>query len=155
MSVNNISDIYNQLSKHLTDKTSGVSGSSSSKATNSDSGNKTQTDTVELNSQLSSLAGYLNYNSSGNYTLPTLADFINTGDGEKSSLTDFLDDGDDTQTDLADFLNNGDTPDDSTSGIFDSLIQERTEYTDLLIKQAEDKLNSKSSASVNNTVSSK
>lgn len=155
MSINNISDIYSQLSKYLTGKTSGASESSSSKVTNSDSGNKTQTDTVELNSELSSLAGYLNYNSSGNYTLPNLADFIDKEDGEESSLTDFLGDGADTQKDLADFLNSDSTSDDSQSGIFDSLIQERTEYTDNLIKQAEDKLNSKNSSSNINTTSSK
>ncbi len=155
MSVNNISDIYSQLSKYLTGKTSGTSDSSSSKVTNLDSGNKTQTDTVELNSDLSNLAGYLNYNSSGNYTLPTLADFIDKEDGEESSLTDFLGDGEDTQTDLADFLNSDSSSDDSQSGIFDSLIQERTEYTDILIKQAEDKLNSKNSSSNINTTSSK
>jgi len=135
MSISRISDVYSMIYTSLASKTSSTNKSSE---TTSSSGTSNQSDILELGTSNANLSAYLNYNSSGSLnSLTTLLDYLSE-DNEDSDIWGSSQNSSGSLTDLL----SSDKSDDSSSGIFDSLIAAKSKEIDNLISKALEKYSS-------------
>lgn len=129
MSISSISSLYSSLYSSLISKTNSQDETST---TAGSSGTSSTTDTLELGSSVDDLSAYLNYNSTGDYSnMTTLLDYLSA-------------DEDDSESSLIELLY-PDNSEDSSSGIFDSLISAKSKEVENLISIAMEKLESSDS----------
>ena len=127
MSISSISDLYSQIYTSLISK---ISTSNETVQTDSSSETSNLTDILDLGSSESDLSAYLNYNSSGNYnSMPSLLDYLSEDNESEDSLFSSL---------------SSNEEEDSASGIFDYLIDAKSEEIDNMISYALEKAESDS-----------
>jgi hypothetical protein len=125
MSISSISDFYSQIYTSLISK---ISTSNETVQTDSSSGTSNLTDILDLGASESDLSAYLNYNSSGNYSsIPSLLDYLSEDNESEDSLLSLL---------------SSNEEEDSASGIFDYLIDAKSEEIDNIISYALEKAES-------------
>lgn len=135
MSVNSISSIYNSLYSSLSSKSADLDEKKSN-----GSGASSLSDILELYSSDEELSSYLNYDSSGNYSrlTTTLLDYLTSADdgtsksGNSNSLADILD---------------SNCSENTTSNIFDYLINANAAKVENLMEIAQEKLDAEGSTS--------
>lgn len=147
MAISSINEYYNSIINSALSK---IKNSTASSNTDSTASNNS-TDKLDLNSSTDDLAGFLNYNASGNYnSLPNLADFLNNSNNGGASDLFGLEgitgmDNAGQLTSLADALGKVDSTDSSgdnaVEDFFSSMAEQSMQYNNLLISQALDKLN--------------
>jgi hypothetical protein len=125
MSISSISDFYSQIYTSLISK---ISTSNETVQTDSSSETSNLTDILDLGASESDLSAYLNYNSSGNYSsIPSLLDYLSEDNESEDSLLSLL---------------SSNEEEDSASGIFDYLIDAKSEEIDNIISYALEKAES-------------
>ncbi len=143
MSINNInSDTYNKLISSITSNVARVV--ETSKVTTSIS-NKSSIDSLDLTSAIAQQSGYLNYNSDGKYSLPSLADLLDQYPKNNNSddLFSFIDNSGNNSSDFTnygDFLSNNTAKDNSVVNAFNEIASTKSKEIDDLISKALSKL---------------